>query len=166
MCPVVHRIGHSIGIVPIPKKGLEDWVHRIHRCAPDATLNKPPREGYSVYVEVYNETNMSTGTPDTAPDKILREVANTMPFQKKDFWRFSEYWSFIKFCSSSTLLETRNWLWYQDKAYKFSEIMQIDISIFYDSKTPMQKDLKSQTNKTWERSLKFNSKRNPLYNYF
>lgn len=64
-CPVVHRIRHRTSIVSV----LKTRVHRIHRYALDiisnATPGRLPKEGYNVYVEVYNALNMSDGTPDS-----------------------------------------------------------------------------------------------------
>jgi hypothetical protein len=37
----------------------------------------PPREVSSVYVEDYNAPDISNDEPDSASDRVLREIANT-----------------------------------------------------------------------------------------
>lgn len=42
---------------------------------PDATLYREPSKAYNMDTEVYNILDMSSGTLDTAPNRVLREVA-------------------------------------------------------------------------------------------
>jgi hypothetical protein len=41
----------------------------------DVTLDREPNKAYNVDAEVYNTLDMSSGTLDTAPNRVLREVA-------------------------------------------------------------------------------------------
>jgi hypothetical protein len=43
---------------------------------PTTTPDKAPRDDYNVYAKVYNTLDISDGTLDNAPDRVLKDVKN------------------------------------------------------------------------------------------